>query len=719
MLLDDHQTGKRRAGPSPSSLAGSVALHGAVVAWMFFGPSLGTGAPQRPKTLYQELIAGNEKKLVWYNLRDKLPQVSPIERHGVSRLPRAETQTGRQAIVANPPKAKKAEQMVYLPAPPKELDREVQSPNLFAFTAPKLPPPEVKPAPKLFAPPPEVVRALAQPEPLPDAPRVAASTAKVDLPQTDTLPKPKPKEFVPPQEAKREPQPTPVVPDAPRVTAAQAPPPLRPRSFVPPPDVKAAPGAAPAVPEAPNVAVTTAKVELPAPARLRQREFVPPRQVRSPPGSAPVIPDAPKLGPATARADLPQAPRLQPKKFVPPQVTPGRPAAPNVPDAPKLTSTTAKLTLPPQIAPRLQPRRFVPPGGTVAAAGQAPSVPDAPNVKATGVTAMSLPAPGRLARPKPREFSPPPGLKPPAAGTSSLPDAPHVAPQLAAAAGTAGGPARTFLPPAPAPRRTETPDIAPAPALDAAAASGNLSAAIVGLKPAEELKSLPEGSRPAQFSSGPQRRQDGGTGEPVETAKIFVPDLMIRDAGAPSPDAAATLVKNVVKARLAPTSAENLAEAVRSAPLLRPEARLPGVMRVSQVPDPRLSGRVVFMVAIQMPNVTSYIGSWTMWFADREPMPGQVREMRAPVPTRKVDPKYAPSAMAERVEGTVQLSAIIRRDGHVDSISLIKHLDDRLDFSANEALQKWEFEPARRDGQPVDVDAIFEVPFRLEPLTKR
>ena len=179
------------------------------------------------------------------------------------------------------------------------------------------------------------------------------------------------------------------------------------------------------------------------------------------------------------------------------------------------------------------------------------------------------------------------------------------------------------------------------------------------------------------------------------------------------------MVQKVVKAGPAPTSAENLAEAVHSVPILRSEQRLPGIEQVPSAPDPRFSGRIIYMVAIQMPNVTSYIGSWTMWFADREPMPGQVREMRAPVPTRKVDPKYVASAAAERVEGKVLLAAVIRRDGHVDSISVLQHLDDRLDFSATRALEKWQFEPARRDGRSVDVDAIFEIPFRLEPLATR
>ena len=45
----------------------------------------------------------------------------------------------------------------------------------------------------------------------------------------------------------------------------------------------------------------------------------------------------------------------------------------------------------------------------------------------------------------------------------------------------------------------------------------------------------------------------------------------------------------------------------------------------------------------------------------------------------------------------------------------MRHLDDRLDRSAQEALAKWEFDPALRDGTPVDVDAVFEIPFHLAP----
>ena len=38
--------------------------------------------------------------------------------------------------------------------------------------------------------------------------------------------------------------------------------------------------------------------------------------------------------------------------------------------------------------------------------------------------------------------------------------------------------------------------------------------------------------------------------------------------------------------------------------------------------------------------------------------------------------------------------------------------------TAEEALGKWLFQPAERNGVTVDVDAIFEIPFNLAPLPK-
>ncbi len=137
--------------------------------------------------------------------------------------------------------------------------------------------------------------------------------------------------------------------------------------------------------------------------------------------------------------------------------------------------------------------------------------------------------------------------------------------------------------------------------------------------------------------------------------------------------------------------------------------------RVSNAPDPRFNGRDVYMMAIQMTNLTSYSGHWLMWYAAQSGLQTDVAQIIAPVPQRKVDPKYLPSAIDDHVEGRVQLFCVIGREGKVRSIELIRGADERLNRSAEEALAKWEFYPATRNGQPVDVDVVVEIPFVIGP----
>jgi TonB family protein len=205
----------------------------------------------------------------------------------------------------------------------------------------------------------------------------------------------------------------------------------------------------------------------------------------------------------------------------------------------------------------------------------------------------------------------------------------------------------------------------------------------------------------------------------VESAAITMPDLMIR-GGASKKESIATLV------RVAPTSRENLLAAGR--PVITstalpttpdPSRSITGPVRVSSAPDPRFEGRAVFTVALQMPNVTSYSGSWILWYAERKPLPGEAAELLAPSALRKVDPVYDLSAVDDRVEGKVQLGAVIHTDGYVYGITVLRGVDTRLDNSAVVALRKWEFTPAKRDGVPVDVDVVIEIPFRLRPQIKK
>jgi TonB family protein len=136
-------------------------------------------------------------------------------------------------------------------------------------------------------------------------------------------------------------------------------------------------------------------------------------------------------------------------------------------------------------------------------------------------------------------------------------------------------------------------------------------------------------------------------------------------------------------------------------------------------PEKILSGKEVFTLRVDMPNLTSASGSWILNFAqldDNLPVYQRPKgKLSGPIPLRKVDPKYPQSAIKQRIDGEVILYAIIRKDGHVDSIQLVRGVDPLLDQNAMEALSRWEFRPATREGQPVDLEAVVHIPFHFKP----
>jgi TonB family protein len=129
-----------------------------------------------------------------------------------------------------------------------------------------------------------------------------------------------------------------------------------------------------------------------------------------------------------------------------------------------------------------------------------------------------------------------------------------------------------------------------------------------------------------------------------------------------------------------------------------------------------LGPRRIYTLHVNMPNLTSVTGSWVLRFAEMDiGAPVEMRladELTGPLPLRKVDPRYPPALAKARIEGEVILYAIIRRDGTVDSIQVVRGLEPELDANAMEALARWRFKPAERGGQPVDLEAVVTIPFR-------
>lgn len=291
------------------------------------------------------------------------------------------------------------------------------------------------------------------------------------------------------------------------------------------------------------------------------------------------------------------------------------------------------------------------------------------------------------------------------------------APEVGAArSGTTAGNPATFIaisaapaPPAP---------IAPPP-------QGNLSAR-VSISPEGKNPGAPGGSPngvpSANGGAGGAAGSNGGTGSGRGVAKNGL-DVSISGGNPPannvvsglggSPKMSAPAPHKLMTKPDPPTTADDPPE--RTGP---PNfATLPPNAQPEQV----FASKKIYKLLVNMPNLNSATGSWILNFSELRLNADGPRmtspDISGPVPIRKVDPKYPPVLINERVEGEVVLYAVIRRDGSVDSIQLIRGIDEQLDANAMDALSQWKFRPAAKQGTPVDLEAIVHIPFH--PLSNR
>jgi TonB family protein len=77
------------------------------------------------------------------------------------------------------------------------------------------------------------------------------------------------------------------------------------------------------------------------------------------------------------------------------------------------------------------------------------------------------------------------------------------------------------------------------------------------------------------------------------------------------------------------------------------------------------------------------------------------------------DPEYSEEARKAKYQGVCILWLIVGPDGHPRDVKVARSLGMGLDQKAIEAVKKWKFEPAMKDGKPVAVQINVEVNFRL------
>ena len=86
----------------------------------------------------------------------------------------------------------------------------------------------------------------------------------------------------------------------------------------------------------------------------------------------------------------------------------------------------------------------------------------------------------------------------------------------------------------------------------------------------------------------------------------------------------------------------------------------------------------------------------------------------APRLLKEVKPQYTRRAMDEKIQGEVLLECVVKADGTVGDIKIVKPLDPDLDKEAMKAAAQWEFEPGTRDGKPVNVLVTIAIAFTLK-----
>jgi hypothetical protein len=130
--------------------------------------------------------------------------------------------------------------------------------------------------------------------------------------------------------------------------------------------------------------------------------------------------------------------------------------------------------------------------------------------------------------------------------------------------------------------------------------------------------------------------------------------------------------------------------------------------------EARFSGRVLYSSVLDTTQ-----GQWQIWFAELHRQNSNAPAIWAPIPvTRILDADWISNI--PRVPGQrVQITAIIRKDGSVDSIRGLQGVTVGSAQMIAEAMSLLRFTPAMRFGVAVDVEMILDIPVSSPNLVRK
>ena len=81
----------------------------------------------------------------------------------------------------------------------------------------------------------------------------------------------------------------------------------------------------------------------------------------------------------------------------------------------------------------------------------------------------------------------------------------------------------------------------------------------------------------------------------------------------------------------------------------------------------------------------------------------------------RIPPHYPEQERQSHVEGSVAMDATIGKDGTPKAIRVVSGATPRLTKASIDALQQWRWEPSMCNGEPVDVETVVTITYRLQP----
>jgi TonB family protein len=98
------------------------------------------------------------------------------------------------------------------------------------------------------------------------------------------------------------------------------------------------------------------------------------------------------------------------------------------------------------------------------------------------------------------------------------------------------------------------------------------------------------------------------------------------------------------------------------------------------------------------------------WREGKKPKRAVVtRFSESAVVVKRVEPTYPPSALKERIEGTVRLMVTVGNDGSASSTVVVKGVRKDIDSAATQAVRLWKFAPS-------GAMAIVSLDFRIQDM---